>query len=92
MYTIHSLSTLYIEIKTQMFRKFPLMKINGTTNALFFLSEAPTYHSLTFNLQFLHELKHKVRLSKTICRIFYLQFRLIFVEVYIFVQRNAWTL
>ena len=52
--------------KTQMLKKFPSDKINGTKNALFFLSRAPTHHSFTFNLRFLYELKHKVRLSKTI--------------------------
>ena len=48
-----------------MLKKIPLDKINGTKNALFLLSWVPTHHS--FNLQFLYELKHKVRLSKTLC-------------------------
>ena len=48
----------------------------------FFLSQAPTHHSFTFNLRFLYELKHKVRLSKTVCGIF----RFVFIKVYIFVQ------
>ena len=52
-----------------MLKKFPLDKINGTKDALFFLSRAPTHHSFTFNLRFLYELKHKVRLSKTVRRI-----------------------
>ena len=69
-----------------MSKKFPSDKINGTKNSLFFLSRAPTHHSLTFNLRFLYELKHKVRLSKTV------RFRFVFIKVYIFVQRNAWTL
>ena len=56
----------------------------------FFLSRAPTYHS--FNLQFLYEMKHKIRLSKTVCGIFRFRFRLVFIKVYIFVQQNAWTL
>ena len=30
----------------------------------FFLLRAPAYHSFTFNLQFLYELKYKVRLPK----------------------------
>ena len=46
----------------------------------------------TFNLQFLYELKHKVRLSKTVCGIFHFQFNFVFIKVYIFVQQNAWTL
>ena len=75
-----------------MLKKFPSDKINGTKNALFFLSRAPTHHSFTFNLRFLYELKHKVRLSKTVCGIFHFQFRFVFIKVYIFVQQNAWTL
>ena len=50
-----------------MFKKLSSDKINGTKNALLFLSRAPTHHSFTFNLRFLHELKQKVRLSKTVC-------------------------
>ena len=49
-----------------MFKKLSSDKINGTKNALLFLSRAPTHHSFTFNLRFLHELKHNVRLSKTV--------------------------
>ena len=55
-----------------------------------FLSRAPTHHS--FNLRFLYELKHKARLSKTVCWIFHFQFRFVFIKVYIFVQENAWSL
>ena len=78
--------------KTQILKKFPSDKINGTKNTLFFLSRAPTHHSFTFNLRFLYELKHKVRLSKTVCGIFHFRFRFVFIKVYIFVQQNAWTL
>ena len=39
--------------QTQMLKKFPLAKMNNTKNALFFLLQAPTHHSFTFNLQFL---------------------------------------
>ena len=35
--------------KTQMFKKLPSAKINGTKNALFFLSRNPAHHSFTFN-------------------------------------------
>ena len=65
--------------KTQILKKFPSDKINGTKNALFFLLRAPTHHSLTFNLRFLFELHHKVCLSKTVCGIFCFQFRFIFI-------------
>ena len=61
--------------------------MNGTKSAFFFLSRAPTHHSFTFNLRFLYELKHKVRLSKTVCGIFHFRFRFIFNKVYIFVQQ-----
>ena len=76
--------------KKQMLKTFPLDKINGTKNSLVLLSRAPTYHSFTFNLQFLYELMHKVCLSKTVCEIFHFRFRFVF-KVYIFVQQNAWT-
>ena len=73
-----------------MLKKFPSDKINGTNMPFF--SRASTHHSFTFNLQFLYELKHKVRLSKTVCRIFYCRFRFVFIKVYIFVPQNAWIL
>ena len=53
-----------------MLEKFPSDKTNGTKNALFFLLLAPDDHGFTFNLRFLYELKHKVRLFKTVCGIF----------------------
>ena len=48
--------------RTQLSKRFPSDKTNGTKNFLFFLSPAPTHHSFTFNLRFLYDLKHKVRL------------------------------
>ena len=75
-----------------MLKYFPSDKIKGTKNALFFLSRAPTHHNFAFNLRFLYKLKHKGRLSKTICGIFHFQFRFDFIKVYIFIQQNAWTL
>ena len=75
--------------KTQMLKKFPPDKINGTKNALSFLSRTPTHHSFTFNLRLLYELKYKVRLSQTVYGIFHFRFRFVFVKVYIFVQQNA---
>ena len=75
-----------------MLKKIPSDKINGTKNALFFLSRAPTHHSFTFNLRFLHELKRKVHFSKTVCGTFHFRFRFVFIKVYIFVQQNAWAL
>ena len=53
---------------------------------------APTYHSFTFNLQFVNELKYKVRLSKTVCGIFHFRFCFVFIKVYIFVQQQVWAL
>ena len=75
-----------------MLTKFPLDRRNGTKNALFFLSRAPTHHSFTFNLQFLYELKQKIRLSKTVCGIFHSRFHFVFIKVYIFAQQHSWTL
>ena len=68
-----------------MLKKFPSDKVNGTKNALFFLSRAPTHHSFTFNLRFFYELKHKVRLSKTVCGIFHfrlLKFMFLFNKIH----------
>ena len=64
--------------KTQMLKKIPSDKINGTKNTLLFLSRAPPHHSFTCDLWFLHELKHKVRLSKNVCRNFHFPFRFVF--------------
>ena len=50
--------------------KFPLDKVRGTKNILCFLSQAPSHHSFAFNFRFLYEVKHKVRLSKTVYGIF----------------------
>ena len=72
-----------------MFKKFPTDKISGTKNALFYLSRVPNYHGFTFNLRFLYELKHKVRLSKTVRGIFHFRFCFVFIKAYIFVQQNA---
>ena len=73
--------------KTQILKKFPLNKINGTKNGLIFISWAPTHHSFTFNLHFLQELKYKVHLFKTVRGTFYHWFRFVFIKVYIFVQQ-----
>ena len=37
-----------------MLKKFPSDKIIVTKNVLFFLSQAPTQHSFTFNSKFLY--------------------------------------
>ena len=87
MYSIH-----YALRNTNVKNKFTSGKINGTKYTVFFLSRAPTRRSFTFNLQFLYELKHNVRLSETVCGIFHFQFRFVIIKVYIFVQQNAWAL
>ena len=51
-----------------------------------------THHSITFNLQFLHELKHQVCLSKAVCGVFHFRIRFVFMKDYNFVRQNAWTL
>ena len=58
----------------------------------FFLSQPPTHHRSTFDLQFLYKLKQKVHFSKTVCGIFHFRFCFVFIKVYAFVQQNAWTL
>ena len=75
--------------KTQTLQKFILEKNKGHKKCTLFLYRALAHHNFTFNSQFLYELKHKVRLSKTVYGI---PFRLVFVKVYIFVQQKAWTL
>ena len=71
--------TIHLD-KRQILEKFPSDKINGTKNALFFLSRAPTHHSFTFSLWFLYELKCKVRVSETMCGIFHFRFRSVFLK------------
>ena len=68
-----------------MLKKLPSDKLNVTNNAVFFLSQAPTHHSFTFNLRFLYELKHKVHLSKSVYGMFHFRFRYVFIKAYIFV-------
>ena len=65
-----------------MLKKIPQDKINGTKITLFSFA---THHSFTFNLRFLYELKHMVRLSVTVSGIFHFRFRFVFIKVYIFV-------
>ena len=76
--------------KMQRLQKFPLDKINVTNNAYFFVSRPPTHHSFAFNLRCLNELKHKARISKSMCGTFHFRFRFVFIKVDIFVQQKAW--
>ena len=72
-------------------KKFSSGKINGTKNAVFSFARS-IHHSFTFNLLFLYELKHKVRLSKPVYGISHFRFCFVFIKVYIFIQQNAWFL
>ena len=65
--------------KTQMLQNFPLCK-KRYKNPLFFLSRDPTYQSFILKLWFLYELKHKVCLFKTVCRIFHFRFCFGFIK------------
>ena len=47
--------------KTQMLKKFPSEKINGTKNAILFSLASSKSSQFYFNLRFLHELSHKAR-------------------------------
>ena len=60
--------------------------------SIFFFGKLQLITVLLFNLRFLYELKHKVRLSKTVCGIFHFRFRFVFVKVYIFVFLYSLTL
>ena len=64
-----------------MLKKFPSDKISGTKHALFFLSRAPYHHGFAFDWQFLHELKCKVPLYKTVIGIFHFRFLFVFIKV-----------
>ena len=55
--------------KTQTLKRFPSCKIKGTKNAFYFISRAPIHQNFTFNLQFLYELKHKVRRSSSLQKV-----------------------
>ena len=65
--------------KTQMLKIFPSDKISVTKNAQFFLSRAPTHHNLIYDSC---ELKHKVRLSKTMYGVFHFQFCFMFLKCF----------
>ena len=76
-------NTLYIEIKKTNVKKFPSDKINGTKNV-------QPHHSSTFNLRLLHELKHNVRLSKSVCGIFHCQFCLVLIKfIFLFSEMHG---
>ena len=81
-YLIHYKLRLNANIKKNSFGQNKWHK-----NVLFFLSQAPTYHSFTFNLRFLCDLKHKVRLSKTVCGVFQFRFGSVFIKVYILLNK-----
>ena len=64
-----------------MLTKVSSNKTNGTKNALFCLSRALTHHGFILNLQFLHVLKHKFRLSKNCCGIYHVRVRFDVIKV-----------
>ena len=75
-----------------MLQKFSLDKINVTKYALCFLARGgPAYQSFAFNSQILYKLKHKVRLSKTLCGTFIFD-SVLFLLSYNFVPEKAQTL
>ena len=73
--------------KKQMLKNFPSHKINGTKNASFFLSRAPTHQNFTFDFQFIYKLRHKVCLSNTVCGIFHIWFPFVFIK-FLFLFNN----
>ena len=78
--------------KTQILKKFPLDKINGTKMPSFFFRELELITALLLICDSYMSWKHKVCLSKTVCGIFHFRFRFVFIKVYIFFQQNTWTL
>ena len=92
LYSESVFNTLYIEIKNANVKKISFGQNKRYKKIPFFLQHAATHHSFPFNLRFLHELKHKVRLSKTVCGIFHFRFCFVFINVYISAKQNAWTL
>ena len=57
----------------------------------FLLLRAPTHQRFTFDLRFLFEMKHKVDLFKSVCRIFHFRFLcFIFIMTYVFDQQKTW--
>ena len=71
---------------------FNTLYVDGTKIALFFLSQALSHHSFTFNLRFLYELKYKIRHPK-MCVDFSIFDSVSFLLKFIFlVQQNAWTI
>ena len=81
------LNTLCTEIKEKRYKNSPMTKSTLEKSALFSLRELQLI-SFIFNLQFLYEMKHKLRPSTNVCEIFHF----VFIKVYIFVQQKAWTL
>ena len=71
-----------------MLKNFLPTKQGLQKNALSLLSLGPTHHSVTFSSRFLYELKHKVHLSKSVCAIFHFSFHLLYMKVYIFVNKK----
>ena len=78
-----------------MLKKFRSDKINGTKNAIFFLSLAPTHHTSAFNLRFLRGEAQCLSLSKTVFKsvfdsiLFLLKFAFLFSKMHgIFWPRN----
>ena len=81
-----SIVFIWAQTYREIFKYAFVDKIDKT---VFFLSWAQTHQNFTFNLRFLYELKHKVRLSKILCGIFHFRFGFAFIKVYVFIQQNA---
>ena len=71
-----------------MFKKFRSDKINGTKNAIFFLSLARTHHTSAFNLRLLRGEAQCLSLSKTVFKsvfdsiLFLLKFAFLFSKMH----------
>ena len=74
-----------------MLTKFPSDKLNVSKNALFLFLLFFFSRELQITTVLLLT-EAQVHLSKTVCGIFPLQFRLVFIKLYIFIQKRAQTL
>ena len=75
----------------RMLTKFPSDKLNVSKNALFLFLLFFFSRELQITTVLLLT-EAQVHLSKTVCGIFPLQFRLVFIKLYIFIQKRAQTL
>ena len=70
--------------KTQVLKNNSIGQDKRYKNAVFFFSWASAHYSFISNSRVLYDRNHKVRLSKSACRVFHFRFCLIFIKVFIY--------